>query len=471
MKQVSPSPGIRGEASARRSPRIRNLNGLLANGKGYTLWQCDLEHCRGGELCMYPSYTEHYRYVILALAIFAVCVGSIPVFSLGTLAPLLRDSLNLTREQFGWLTALFYAGTALVCIPAGWVADRFGVRSPLVAVQTMGALLLLATPFLHTYSMLLMVMFLVGIVYGTVTVITAKAIYEWFPRTLRATAFGARLCALPVSGSLAGVAVPVLALWGGWRQVFAIFGGFMLASACSNLLLYRDGPQTMPSSLSLPTAPPCRSIFRDRNIWWPAATGFWFGGVKFTSTAYLALFLHEGWRMPLAHAASLLAQAHLASAPSFVLYGLVSDRWLNGERKGLFCALGAVAVASLLTLLLLPSHTSSLILSALVIVYGLSGLSWGSMYQTLAVEVAGQGAAGVGIGITVSLMYASTTATAPLFGYVADMTGSYTLSWGLLILWLLLGIGCLAVMRIAPVRQSEASRSLPPSLEQMCTKQ
>jgi hypothetical protein len=66
------------------------------------------------------------------------------------------------------------------------------------------------------------------------------------------------------------------------------------------------------------------------------------------------------------------------------------------------------------------------------------------------VEAAGQGAAGVGIGITVSLMYAGTTATAPLFGYVADLTGSYTLSWGLM-LWLLLGIGCLAVMQTAPV--------------------
>lgn len=166
----------------------------------------------------------------------------------------------------------------------------------------------------------------------------------------------------------------------------------------------------------------------------------------------------------------MLAQAHLASAPGFIFYGLVSDRWLNGERKGLFCALGAVAAASLLALLLLPQHTSAFVLAALIIVYGLSGLSWGSMYQTLAVEVAGQGAAGVGIGITVSLMYAGTTATAPLFGYVVDLTGSYTLSWGVLMLWLLLGIGCLAVMQTAPVCQSGASRSLPPSLDQMCTK-
>ena len=120
----------------------------------------------------------------------------------------------------------------------------------------MGSLLLLATPFLRTYSTLLLVMFLIGIAYGTVTVITAKAIYEWFPRTLWATALGARLCVLPVSGSLAGIAVPVLALGGGWRQAFSIFGGCMLASACSHPLLYRDCPQTVPRAASLPTAFP-----------------------------------------------------------------------------------------------------------------------------------------------------------------------------------------------------------------------
>ena len=80
---------------------------------------------------MHPSCAERYRHVILALAFLAVFIGSIPAFSVGTLAPLLRAALHLTREQLGWLTALFYAGTALVCIPTGWIVDRFGARFPL----------------------------------------------------------------------------------------------------------------------------------------------------------------------------------------------------------------------------------------------------------------------------------------------------------------------------------------------------
>jgi len=95
---------------------------------------------------MRPSRAERYRHVILALAFLAVFIGSIPAFSVGTLAPLLRAALHLTREQLGWLTALFYAGTALVCIPAGWITDRLGVRFPLVAVQVAGGVSLLGLP-------------------------------------------------------------------------------------------------------------------------------------------------------------------------------------------------------------------------------------------------------------------------------------------------------------------------------------
>ena len=45
---------------------------------------------------MRPSTPEHYRRIILTLAFLAVFIGSIPAFSVGTLAPLLRAALHLT---------------------------------------------------------------------------------------------------------------------------------------------------------------------------------------------------------------------------------------------------------------------------------------------------------------------------------------------------------------------------------------
>ena len=120
--------------------------------------------------------------VILSLALLAEFIAPLVVFSVGALAPLLRDSLHLSREQIGSLTACFFAGVALAGIPMGWVADRYGVRSFLIAVQAVNGLGLIAISGLHTYAELLPLMFLAGLARGSVMILTTKALYEWFPR-------------------------------------------------------------------------------------------------------------------------------------------------------------------------------------------------------------------------------------------------------------------------------------------------
>lgn len=411
-----------------------------------------------GRLHTHPLAAERYRYVILVLILLAAIIAQAPVYSLGALAPLLRTVLHVSREQLGWLTACFYAGTALMSIPAGGLAERFGTRFPLIAAQVLGGVCLVAAPFIQTYSALLLCMFLEGLAYGTVAVVTAKGIYDWFPVALRATAMGVRLCALPVSGALASLIMPVVAEGGGWQQGFAMLGGLMLVSALCHIVLYRNRLPEVPSADALPNADHPGSVFRDRNIWLLGAVGFLLGGVKYTSTAYLGLFAYDSWQLPLAHAASLLALTHLTSIPAYLLFGLVSDRWLGGERKGLLCSIVFATIVVIGVFLLIPPGTPSLVLALLMILYGFSGVSWGGMYQTLVVEVASRTSTGVGVGISVTLLYLGSAATAPVFGSVADTTGSYTASWGVLMLGCLLGIGLLSWVQTPPITQEAPSR-------------
>jgi MFS family permease len=90
--------------------------------------------------------------VVLSLALLAEFIAPLAVFSVGALTPLLRASLHLSREQIGSLTACFFAGAALAGILMGWVADRFGVRVFLIAVQAVNGLGLIAIGLLHTWS-------------------------------------------------------------------------------------------------------------------------------------------------------------------------------------------------------------------------------------------------------------------------------------------------------------------------------
>jgi len=48
--------------------------------------------------------------------------------SLSIVAPLLRDSLNLSATDYGLIVAAFQMGMMLGEFPMGWVMDRKGVR-------------------------------------------------------------------------------------------------------------------------------------------------------------------------------------------------------------------------------------------------------------------------------------------------------------------------------------------------------
>jgi MFS transporter, ACS family, hexuronate transporter len=392
-----------------------------------------------------PSLQRSQR-VALTLVLLAQFLTPMVVFSIGPLAPYLRQSLTLTREQIGILTALFYAGTALACIPAGWGVDRWGVRRLFVVAQVVGGLPLLAVPVLTTYDGLCLVLGIAGVAYGTATVVSSKAIYAWAPQERRATAFGAKLFALSLAGVVTSTVVPALVLWLAWPLIFLGIGGLVLASALATLVVYCEPPHDS----ARPTAPAdpgaWRVLVRDGPFLRLVTVGSLFGGAQFAFITYLPLFLYESWGLSPLLAAGILAQAQLVAAGGRVLVGWVSDCWLQGERRALLRWLGVLAAGAVLSLLLLPRGTASPLLILSVLLYGVTGLSWGTAYLTLASESSRE-AVGLGVGISTAALYAGSTLTSPIFGYVTDRTGSYTLAWGILLCCLLLGVSQLGRTR------------------------
>lgn len=411
--------------------------------------------------------TERDQRVILLLVLLAQFMPPLVLFSVGPLAPLLREALGLSREQIGYVSALFSTSAALTAIPSGWWADRWGVRLPLVGVQVMSGLALTATAVLQTYQALCLMAALAGFAHGAVMVLTAKAIVAWFPRERRATAMGAKLLMVSGAGGVAGVSMPTLALWGGWHWPFLLVGGLMLVSALVDLLLYRDRPQEASAVRSLPDHPQGPRGGLPWHVWVLAAAGFFFGGAQFSFTTYLPSFLLEHSHIPLVLAAGLLAQAQLGAMVSRVPSGWVSDRWFPGNRPILLRGMGVLALGVVLALLWVPPGASLGWLSVLVVLYGASGLSWGGVYLTLGAELVDPGAVGLVSGLLSASMHVGNLVTAPLFGYVVDVTGSYTYAWGLLGLWWLLGLGTLAPVRAISMPHGLLSRprSEPPTVD------
>jgi ACS family hexuronate transporter-like MFS transporter len=72
--------------------------------------------------------TSHRRWLVLALLLTITIINFIDRQTVSVLAPVLRQILHLSNEQYGRIVAAFQFGMMTGEFPMGWLMDRWGVR-------------------------------------------------------------------------------------------------------------------------------------------------------------------------------------------------------------------------------------------------------------------------------------------------------------------------------------------------------
>lgn len=84
--------------------------------------------------------------------------GAVP-----TAAPLIQHDLNLTNEQLGRLFSAFFWVYALIQIPVGWVAERYGAHRVLAAGLVIWATATMLVGVTSSFAMLIALRMLLGL--------------------------------------------------------------------------------------------------------------------------------------------------------------------------------------------------------------------------------------------------------------------------------------------------------------------
>ena len=100
---------------------------------------------------------------------------------------------------------------ALTSFPAGWLADRLGVRWTLLGGPGARRPRLRADDAGPGYPGLLALVVLAGIGFGAVNPTSTKGVLAWFPARSRATAVGVKQAGFPLGGALGALTLPTLA--------------------------------------------------------------------------------------------------------------------------------------------------------------------------------------------------------------------------------------------------------------------
>jgi sugar phosphate permease len=377
-----------------------------------------------------------YRWVALGLCFAAYMVAYMPRLGLAPLAPFLKDDLHLTKAQVGLLLSAVTAGYSIFLIPAGLICDRWGVRWTLVAGQIVGGLFLLAMLFVHGLSAVLIVMFGVGLGLGFISPATAKGIVDWFSQRERATALGMKQMSLNAAGLITASALPAVAIRSGWRVGFAVMGAVAIASGVLSAVAYRD---VVPGATEAPRAgartAATRSVSallsalasRDVLLLFVAVAFYYI--TEMGVLTYFVLYLKGQLLVPVVAAGFLLGAIDAGGLFGKPLAGFVSDRFFHGKRKGTLVGVLGGTTLFAAVFALLPPGTPQWLILVCSFAFGLVAMAFGGVYYALLSEFVGREHAATAIGAATVVMMLCAMVGIPLFGHIADVTGSWTWSW------------------------------------------
>lgn len=391
-----------------------------------------------------------YQWVIFGILTTSHFLMAMFFFGWGPLAPMLKGEIHIDNSQLGFLVSAMYFAMVVVSVPSGLLVDKYGARVMLMlSVSLVGTATLLLS-LSSDYSILFVVTALGGSGYGMINQITTKGLMYWFEPTKRATIMGIKQTGVTVGGSLVGLYIPFCAGIIGWQKAVLVLSIAIFLMPLLSLFFYREKPES-PADATSPAAGPAKKkgglralLLRPLVV---ALTVLFalYAACQACVMAFLVVHMEETYRLSHVIAGSFLTVAMVAGTISRIIFGLVSDRLLRGDRVVPMAMLALVGVVGTFSLTLLNDSPPLWLLYVISALLGVSLMGWNALAITLVAEIAGQEFVGSIMGIVFTIAWGGMVVAPPVFGSIVDRRG-YDSGW--LMLTVLIGISCLGFAAI-----------------------
>lgn len=368
----------------------------------------------------------------LAITLAVQSMVAMALLTLPVMAIAVARSLNVTPALVGLYVAIVYIGAMAASLAAGTAVKRWGA----IRVSQLGLLLCaagLAVCMLPHLPAMAAGAFLIGLGYGPITPASSHLLAKTTSQQHMSLVFSVKQTGVPLGGVLAGAVVPSLAVQTGWQAALLCVAAACVACIalaqplCKSLDDDRDPRQPLGFGN---LAHPVRIVWQHPALRRLAACSFMFSMVQLSLTTYLVTYLNLTLGLGLVAAGAALSFAQVGGMFGRVLWGAIADRW-TGALPMLAGLAVLMAAAALATAALGPALPSWLMLSVLV-VFGMTAIGWNGVYLAEIARQAPAGLAGVATGGALAITFLGVVLGPPVFGAIAELTGSYRAAYAAL---------------------------------------
>jgi MFS transporter, ACS family, hexuronate transporter len=384
---------------------------------------------------------------IIALILGAQTMANVGPLGIPAIASLIRADLGLTLAQAGSFLSSYYIGPSLVSLPAGTLADRWGVKRMLVLGQVVIAVGLLAASAADSFTALTALMIAAGFGYGMLNPTSTKAVMAWAPAAHRATLVGFKQVGLPFGGMLGAALLPALAVVLGWRAAVVVSAVLIGLGALAALAFYHDPPDAPRAAAGGSARGALALVLTSRDLWLMSLATAVFAAMQTVWMSFLVLYLESAAGLSLLTASRCLALAQFGGMTGRVLFGMLSDRLFGGRRRLPLLLAGTGSMVCTLAIAATGSGASVVWLAALAFVFGVVGIGWNGVQHTWMAELAGPRAAGTAVGLGLGISSAGVTLGPLCFGYLVQAAGGYRGPWLVLAASMAVALALLTLVR------------------------
>ncbi|WP_251943902.1 MFS transporter [Staphylococcus sp. Marseille-Q5304] len=156
--------------------------------------------------------------------------------------PMMED-LNLNKTQFGMLASFFSLGYALMQVPSGLLAEKFGPKKMLSIALVWWSAFTILTGVVKNHGLLFAIRFLFGI--GEAPMYPSNAVFNsyWFAKGEKGRASSVLLAGSYFGPVIAPVVTISIVNMFGWQAVFYIFGLIGIIIAALWVIISKDLPE------------------------------------------------------------------------------------------------------------------------------------------------------------------------------------------------------------------------------------
>jgi predicted MFS family arabinose efflux permease len=374
----------------------------------------------------------HYAWVIVWLGhlnIFsALGLGR---FSYAMILPSMKEGLQLTYAETGWLATGNFVGYLVASLIAGLAASRWLPRRLLLLTLLGLAASLAATAAAGGFVSALLARTLTGLASGSVYIPAMSLPNLWFAPHRRAMAAGMQTGGSGLGLIASGLVVPWILAWAGpegWRHAWLFLAGLVVLVWLLTAGLLRNRPEdigALPLGATQAPPPPAtgrpawREVFANPDLWALGGIFACFGVSYVVYVTFFAAHLAQAGNLSPEAAGRLWGFVGLLSLVSGLLWGMVADRIGKLAGLAIVFALHATAFAAFALARTAPAFLAS------VVLFGLSAWSIPAIMAASVPDYVGTRLAPAGLGFITIVFGVGQAVGPPVAGRLADWTGSF----------------------------------------------